>query len=128
MSSFWRNLADLNWKRGASNLTPEAPERRADERYDVSHPVAVGRPDAISIRGTLINLSLGGAAIRVHDWNGPWLAGLEQRDEMWLDGLTPTPVVCWIVVFDDDVLRVHFSPDELSRRRIQRAIDQLTSV
>lgn len=128
------NLLSALWwwrrERSARTWTPDLPDRRADERYDVLQRVTVGPIGAPPLAGTVTNLSLGGAAIRIDGWQtsrrGAWLSRLNQSQEMLLVGLLDTPIYCRVVVVDDGILRVHFQPDDTSRRGIRELIDRLT--
>jgi hypothetical protein len=78
----------------------------------------------------LINVSLGGAAIRLDGWSGgppAWVIHLNQSNELWLTGLLDVPTSCRVVVLDDDVLRVHFSGSGELRREIDKVIRRLTA-
>ena len=80
--------------------------------------------------GVVVNLSLLGAAIRVGKGETnqvPWMTSLEQGEEMRLTGLLDEPLPCWLVVIDDDVLRVHFSSEPASRRRLLALIEILNT-
>jgi len=88
---------------------PEEWERRGHERFDVEHPVLIGWEGMAPVPATILNISLGGAALRLSDRAKPWLRGLNQRDELWIDGLLPGPTNCRMVVLEGNVLRVHFS-------------------
>ena len=49
--------------------TSDARDRRDTERHDVSRPVSIGPPGAPPLPGTVINLSVSGAAIRIDGWD-----------------------------------------------------------
>ena len=100
-------------------------EERNARRYAVSLPVHIGPLDDTAIAGTMINVSLTGAAIRI-EGSARWLSRLDHGDEMSLAGLLDRGLLCWVVTFDEDVLRVHFyqgrdTADQL-REAIQRSI------
>ena len=121
----WRHQSEP-WKQGA-------PERRADKRREVYIPVSIGPPGKQSIAGTIVSLSVGGAAVRLHQprrgLRASWLDLLNQRDELWLGGLLDAPVACWVVVIDDDdVLRVHFAADDTPRQQIRDIISRLAPI
>jgi hypothetical protein len=103
------------------------PERRAHARFEIDHPVTIGPLGESPVAGTIIDISLGGAAIRIHDWSAPWLTCLNQSDELWLDGFFDVPTSCRVVVTDDDLLRVHFAADDALRRQIRDIISRLAS-
>src|SRR4051812_3681795 len=81
---------------------PGAPERRADKRYEVYIPVSIAPRGSEPIAGTIVNLSVRGAAIRLHQpRRGPrasWLDLLNHGDELWLGALLAAPIACWVVV------------------------------
>jgi hypothetical protein len=85
---------------------------RAHERYEASIAVSVGPLGMRPVAGTVINISQGGAAIRINGWQAEimaWLTLLNKDDEMRLTGLRAVPMQCWVVAFGDGILRVHFS-------------------
>jgi len=103
-------LFGLARKRRAGNGI-ELPDRREDERYEAYHPISVslpGPPPAVA--GTVINMSLSGAAVRIPGWAArapaAWLARLDRGDELRLDGLLDIPVSCWVIKADAGVLRL----------------------
>jgi hypothetical protein len=103
------------------------PERRTHPRFPMDQLVAIGLPGEAPVSGTLVNLSLGGAAILIHQWNAVWLDRLEQRDELWLTGLLDAPISCRVVVTDTGTLRVHFEDDAVLRQKLQDVIGRLAS-
>jgi hypothetical protein len=104
------------WRHQSEPWKPGAPERRADKRHEVYIPVSIAPRGTQPSAGTIVNLSVRGAAIRLHPpRRGPragWLALLNQGDELWLRALVEAPMACWVVVIDDGVLRVHFDSDD----------------
>jgi hypothetical protein len=100
-------------------------ERRAHPRFAMDQLVTVGPSGEAPVTGTLVNLSLGGAAIRIHHWNAAWLDRLEQRDQLWLTGLLDAPISCRVVVTDAGTLRVHFEDDAGGRPQLQDVIGRL---
>lgn len=110
----------------AANYSRER-ERRADKRYDALIPVTIGPPGLPPVAGLVINLSLGGAAVRMHEWNTPWLVRLNQNDELWLTGLLDASTPCRVVVVDDDILRIHFSRDDALRRQLLDVIGRIAA-
>ena len=54
------------WRHQSEPWKPGAPERRADKRYEVYLPVSIAPREAQPIAGTIVNLSVRGAAIRLH--------------------------------------------------------------
>jgi len=85
-------------------------ERRRHERFDVEHQVLIGRGDmASAVPATVFSISLDGAALRVNDRALSRLGRPDKGDELWIDGLLPDPTKCRMVVFEGNVLRVHFS-------------------
>src|SRR4051794_15721256 len=98
-------------------------DRRAWPRFPMDQSVSVGPPGEAPVVGTLVNLSLSGAAIRIHHWDAPWLERLNQSDQLWLAGILDAPFLCRVVVTDKGMVRVHFEDDAGLRRRIQWVID-----
>jgi len=110
---------------------PRMRDDRAAERFDVCQSVSIGLPGDVVVTGSVINISVTGAAIRVDGWNTSrteWLAGLDQGDELWVEGILPGGLIsCWVVVSDEGLLRVHFSRDEAQRRQLRVAIARLAA-
>jgi hypothetical protein len=100
-------------------------ERRSDERQSAFIPVLIGLRGQPPLAGSVINISLNGAAIRINEWNAAWLISLDQSDEMWLAGLLEVPVICWVVIVEKDVIRVHFAWDHEFRNQLQELIGKL---
>jgi hypothetical protein len=118
--------------RKGSTETRASPtrDRRVDARHAASIEVCIQvARHCPPIAGTVINISLGGAAISVHERAGvdvtAWLARLDQNQELWLTGLLDSDVPCWVVVVDGHVLRVHFIDDDSFRDRLHGLIDRL---
>jgi hypothetical protein len=105
------------------------PERRAAPRYDVRVDVWLRRPGLTPVAGSAINISVGGAAIRVHGWNVPvpsaWPTRLNHGDELTVMGLLDKPVPCWAIAIHEGVLRVHFSLDDTMRHQLSDMISAL---
>lgn len=118
-------LLKYPWKRPAPNVVAPAEDQRGAERFDVRHPVSVGRYGDLAVAGTVINLSISGAAIRIEEADAAWLARLDQGDDLWLAGLLEHPMSCWVVVVDDHVLRVHFARDAALRHQIREVTGRL---
>jgi hypothetical protein len=122
-------LCKLPWKRSARNVGEKA-DRRRDERYDAYHPVTIRMSGMPPVAGTLISVSLGGAAIRFHGWIAevpePWLTALNRGDEVRLEGLTDTQASCQIVTTEAGVLRVQFAPDDAMRRELRSMVGDFT--
>jgi hypothetical protein len=108
----------------AGQWDPRTPERREHGRFAMEQLVTIGPFGDTPVPGTLVSLSLGGAAIRIHQWSAAWLDRLEQRDELWLTGLLGGPISCRVVVTDSGILRVHFQEDAVLKRKIQDIIDR----
>jgi hypothetical protein len=111
-------------------VAPRARDDRAAERFEVCQSVSIGRPGAGLATGSVISLSVTGAAIRVDGWNmsrAEWLSELEQGDELWVEGLLAVPISCWAVVSDEGLLRVHFSREEAERQQLRGAIARLAA-
>lgn len=120
-------------------VVSDPPERRTEERYEAYHPVSItpaglnpsGRPASL-VGGTVINISLGGAAVHIPGWGAEapaeWLNRLDRGDELRLDGLVDAPVSCWVVTVDAGVLRVRFSPDYALRCQLRELIDSLAGL
>jgi hypothetical protein len=122
-------LFKLPWKRSARRFG-ETAYRRRDERYDAYHPVTIRIPGMPPVAGTLISVSLGGAAIRFHGWIAevpePWLAALNRGDELRLEGLIDTQMSCRTVTTEAGVLRVQFAPDGAMRREVRSMVSDFS--
>jgi hypothetical protein len=118
-------------KRSAPNGAVYTWDRRGAERFEVGHQIAIGLPGTSPVAGTIINISVGGAAIRIEGWNARaravWLAELSRGDELWMVGLLGIPISCWVVVFEGDLLRVHFPRGGSLRSLLREVIMRLTS-
>jgi hypothetical protein len=117
----------LAWRRPAPETISYRWLHRDTERFDVLQPVFVGQPGEPSVAGEVVNISLSGAAIRIAEPYPAWVTGLNQSDEIWLSGLLRLPVPCWVVLFDDGVLRVHFSRDGTLHQQMREVIGKLLS-
>ena len=87
-------------------------DRRADERFEMCIPVSIGPICSPGMSGLVMNVSMTGAAVRIiapGDAPRAWLARLDQGDELWITDLLAAPIPCFVVVFEDDILRVHFA-------------------
>ena len=119
------------WRHQSEPWKPGAPERRADKRHEVYIPVSIGPRGRQSIAGTIVNISVRGAAIRLYQpgrgLQASWLDLLNQGDELWLRALLDTPVACWVVVIDDGVLRVYFASDDELRGKLRGMIERLVA-
>jgi hypothetical protein len=116
-------------KRPAGIVTTGARNARDAERYDAYIPVLVWPRGIPAVAGVVFNISLDGAAIRIPGSEATepagWLTRLNQSEEMRLTGLLYTPMSCWVVVVDSDVLRVHFSLDDACRRQLREVLGKL---
>jgi hypothetical protein len=123
-------LFKLPWKRSARHI-PERSDRRGDERYEAYHPVSIVLPGTPPVAGTLISISLGGAAIRFHGWVAEvpeaWLTRLKPGDELRLDGLIDAPMCCRTVTTEAGVLRVQFDRDDMLRRKLRTMVNDFTA-
>jgi hypothetical protein len=122
-------LFGFSRKRSARDQA-DAPDRRGEERYEAYHPVSVSLPGPLPpVAGTVINLSLSGAAVRIPGWAArapaEWLTRLDRGDELRLAGLVEVSVSCLVIAVDGGVLRVRFSGDEAMRGRLREVIDSL---
>jgi PilZ domain len=143
----------LSRKRSA-RVVSYPPERRSEERYEAYHPVSIsptglnqyrqfqrgpyqsggqpfGRSDS-PVAGTVINISLGGAAVHIPGW-GPhapaeWLNRLDRGQELRLDGLVDAQLSCWVVTVDAGVVRVRFPSDYALRCQLREVIDSLAGL
>src|SRR5580700_10472705 len=122
-------LFKLRWKLSAGHFG-ETANRRRDERYDAYQPVTIRIPGMPPVAGTLISVSLGGAAIRFHGWIAevpdPWLTALNRGDELRLEGLIDTHASCQAVTTEAGVLRVQFSPDDAMRRELRSMVSDFS--
>jgi hypothetical protein len=113
-----------------AQIVSEPFNRRADERYEAYQPVSIGLPGRrVPVEGTVINISLGGAAVVIPGWGtrspARWLKHLERGDELRMAGLLDEVVSCRVVSVDIGVLRVRFSRDEVLRGQLRELIDGL---
>jgi hypothetical protein len=106
-----------------SRAARHASDRRAAPRHDVDYAVSFRRRGLAPVAGTVINISRGGAAVRVHGWHipvpSPWPIRLKHGDEVWLADLLEEPIACWVVGIEEGVLRVHFTQNEATRRKLR---------
>jgi hypothetical protein len=123
-------LFKLPWKRSTRHI-PERSDRRGDERYEAYHPVSIVLPGTPPVAGTLISISLGGAAIRFHGWvvevPEAWLTQLKPGDELRLDGLIDAPMCCRTVTTEAGVLRVQFDRNDGLRRKLRTMVNDFTT-
>jgi hypothetical protein len=119
-------LFKLPWIRSVAGVS----DRREDERYEAYHPVKLRMPGLPPVAGTLISVSLGGAAIRFHGWVADvpeqWLTQLNRGAELRLEGLIDAPMSCQIVTTESGVLRVQFARDDALRRRLRSVVTDFT--
>ena len=101
-------------------------EERHARRYAVSVPVCIGPLDDMAVAGTMLNVSLTGAAIRI-EGSARWLSRLDHGDEMSLAGLLDRGLLCWVVTLDEDVLRVHFHQGRETADQLREAMQRLTA-
>ena len=127
-------LSVLRWLPGKQPVPPARTyvrDEREAPRFSVSRRVSIGPPGQCSTTGTMVNLSATGAAIRIDgpdaDIRPPWFNHLTHGDEMWLAGLLGTSLLCWVVTFDDGVLRVHFYRDVALQDQLRGVIGQLAA-
>jgi hypothetical protein len=114
------------WKRSDQTVA-KASDRRGDKRYPAYQPVTIRLHGMPPVAGTLVSISLGGAAIRFHGWVAdvpePWLTRLKRGDELRVDGLNGGPMCCRAVTAADGVLRVQFSRDDALRHKLRSVVD-----
>jgi hypothetical protein len=122
-------LFKLPWRWSARHVA-ETSDRRGDERYEAYHPVTIRMPGMPPVAGTLISISLGGAAIRFQGWIAEmpeaWLTRLKRGDELRLDGLFDGQMSCQTVTTEAGVLRVQFARDDALRRKLRSMVNDLT--
>ena len=122
-------ISDLLTGRFRRPAPPAVRERRLSERYETTLPVSLRRPDMPPFAGSLINISLSGAAITLHGWNvpvpAPWPTRLNHGDEIALTGLLEMPVDAWVVGREEAVLRVRFLIDDPVREKLAAMIAAL---
>jgi hypothetical protein len=125
ISRILRNaLAALRSTRTSLPIRVDEVYTRAAERFGAKIPVFIGPRGTPPTAGALVNISLQGAAVRISK-DTEWLTSLDQGDELHMTGLLPTPVACWGVVVDGDMLRVHFSADAGQRDKLFEGIGSL---
>ena len=129
--TFLSALRKFQWRRTAQGGVSPMRDERTARRFDVRVPVLVGPPGGSPSSGIVINLSVGGAAIQIDGGNPyippDWSVRLNHGDEILIDGLLDTNLLCWVVTFDDGILRVHFEPDDALRDRLRSLIRTLTT-
>lgn len=115
----------LSW-RGTRAVVRPVVNRRNARRFAAQHPVFVQRDGMISVVGTLENISISGAAVRVHGWNvplpAPWPTFLNPGEEIALAGVLDTPLTCQVVAVNDGLLRLRFPSGDTLRDRLGDAI------
>jgi hypothetical protein len=107
-------------------------DRRTEERYEAYHPVTIGPSGSFSyVEGTVINVSIGGAAVHVPGWGArapaEWLSGLHRGGELQMTGLLEAPLPCRVVTVDAGVIRVQFARDDAQRAQLRELIETLAS-
>jgi hypothetical protein len=111
---------------------PAPPDRRVNQRYEAYHSVTIRVGRYSAVKGTVINISLGGAAVLIPGWRAKppagWLSHLKRGDRMRLVGLLDAPVPCTIVTVQAGVLRVMFDADDLVRGQLSELIASLASL
>jgi hypothetical protein len=112
--------------------TRSRTDRRAEERYEAYHAVKVSLAGALaSVAGTVINVSLSGAAVLVPGWRAQapaeWLTRLHRGDELALTGLLDATASCSVVTADAGVLRVQFARDDALRGQLRELISSLAA-
>ena len=126
------SMLGLSRRRSARNAAAFARDRRDAERFDVNHDVTIGMPGTAPLPGTVINISVSGAAIRIAGWNSraraAGLVRLNRGDELWIVGMLRIPMSCWVVSFDANVLRVHFARGGAQRHQLRELIGKLASI
>jgi hypothetical protein len=80
-----------------------------------------------TIAGTMINVSLTGAAIRIAG-SARWLSRLNHGDEMLLAGLFDRGLLCWLVTLDDGVMRIHFPRSDDGQSPLRGAIQEMIAL
>src|SRR6202044_1214775 len=77
---------------------------RATVRHDANIPVSVQLRCMPMVMGSIINISIGGAAVHITDWNGvlpaDWFSLLDQGSELRLTGLLERPISAWVVLYE----------------------------
>ena len=118
----------ISRKRSVRNAT----DRRADERYEAYHPVRLSLAGQLpAVDGTVINISLGGAAVLIPGWRAKapakWLTRLAAGDSLQVGSLLDDLVLCSVVTMDAGVLRVQFARDDRLRGQLREMINRLAS-
>ena len=97
-----------------------------DEAY---HPVKVSKGPYSAVDGTVINISLGGAAVLITGWRAKppvvWLTCLEPGDELRLGEMLDDLVTCQVVKVDAGVIRVRFARNDTLRGQLREMIDSV---
>lgn len=127
-------LSDLltrPFKRSAKDNPASIPDRRGAERFETTLPVSLRKFEMPPFAGSLINISMTGAAITLHGWNvpepPPWPTRLRHGDELALTGLLPVPLNAWVVAVEEGVLRVRFLVDDTARSQLRELIGYLAA-
>lgn len=105
-------------------------ERRAWVRYRLDGAVWVRRAGGVDAAASMIDVSLGGAAVRVaaEELGGPaWVHHLATGDEVWLVGLLRAPITCWAVARDGEVLRLRFWHDAASKAQLTTLLAEIAA-
>jgi hypothetical protein len=102
---------------------------RACDRYEAYHPVTLSVGPFAAAAGTVIGISLDGAAVHLPGWrtNAPpaWLSHLEQGGQLQLGGLIDELVPCRTVKFHDGVVQVEFARDPALGGQLREFLDCL---
>lgn len=117
------------WKRPGGGVPAAVPNRRGTPRFDVNQPVSIGGQGRPPVEGSLINISMSGAAVHVYGWNVPdsalWPTRPVHGNELWLAGLLDVAIPCWVIAVEDAMLRVRFLLDETLRNQLRDKIESL---
>ena len=129
--TFLSSIFGFSQKRaGMSSIFYPRDDRDA-VRHDANIPVSIQLRGTPALTGSVINISIGGAAIQIHNWNNvaltQWFSLLEQGSELQLTGLIEMPMTSWVVLFDYDILRIHFASDDVLRRQLRVVIGMLAA-
>lgn len=125
-------LLTRRFRRQAATPLAGRSERRDAVRYEISLPVSLRRDGMPPFAGSLINISISGAAITLHGWNvpvpAPWPTRLKHGDEIALTGLLDVPLGAWVVAREEAVLRVRFLIDETVRERLAALMERVSAL
>ena len=126
------DLLTRPFRRQVKDAPAPIQNRRGSERIETTIPVSLRKLEMPPFAGSLINISMTGAAISLHGWNVPvpvpWPTELLHGDELALTGLLIVPLNAWVVSVDEGVMRVRFLLDSTVRAQLHQMITNLAEL